>query len=101
MSESPPDVFTNGEREVLKNCTVRRKYFDLAKAGRKAEAKHFLAFEVNILQIHEANSRKGNAAGCVLPVCSLVMINLHVSSNLPTKPVAHYKMTSLNQGVVD
>ncbi len=49
--------FTWRERAVLKNSTIRRNYNDLIDKGKLKEAKSYLSYEVNILEIHEKNSK--------------------------------------------
>ena len=47
------------EKTVLEDPKIREKYNDLIEKGKLDEAKSYLAFLVNIMDIHESNSKKG------------------------------------------
>jgi hypothetical protein len=58
MSEDESIDFSK-EKKVLKDAKIREKYNDLIRSGKINEAKSYLAFEVNFMDIHEINSKKG------------------------------------------
>jgi hypothetical protein len=47
------------EKTVLKDPNIRQKYEDFIQKGKMKEAEAYLAFEVNILDIHENFFKKG------------------------------------------
>ncbi len=60
---------------MLKNATIRRKYNEQIAKGKVKEAKSFLSYEVNILKIHEKNSKSPipGKQGCVC--CTVELTN--------------------------
>ena len=59
MMPEDESLKSSKEKTVLKDPKIRDKYNDLIKKGKLSEAKLYLAFQVNFMDIHESNSKKG------------------------------------------
>lgn len=59
MISEDESIESSKEKTVLKDLKIRHKYEDLIRSGKVKEAKAYLASEVNFMNIHESNAKKG------------------------------------------